>query len=261
MQRRVGTPSAWLITFLRKAFNMNKSTSITQQSLDFEFPQKRRCGRKLADITGNRYGRLVAVAYSHQNKKTLYCWLCRCDCGKECIVTYTHLKSGHTRSCGCLAVITNTTHGDSGGSKKREPEYTAFAAMLRRCSDTKSRHYPRYGGRGIRVCDEWNGFEYYPSFLAHVGRRPSDQHSLDRYPNLDGNYEPGNVRWATREEQAQNTSKNVYLTYNGLTLCLCEWARRCGFANATLNNRIKRGWDLERALTTPVQFHSKKPLE
>lgn len=98
-------------------------------------------------------------------------------------------------------------HGESAGrgqGQKPSAEYVAYLAMNQRCYYTKGKSYENYGGRGVRVADEWRGEGGFEKFLAHVGRKPSPSHSLDRYPNNDGNYEPGNVRWATRQEQSNN---------------------------------------------------------
>lgn len=132
-------------------------------------------------------------------------FLCRCECGNEKIVDGPSLRIGASRSCGCLIGDTAkrvlTKHGDNRGNKP-VPEYVAWTSMKNRCTNQKCGRYDDYGGRGIRVCPEWTAS--YEAFLVHVGRRPGPEYSLDRYPDNDGNYEPGNVRWATREQQRIN---------------------------------------------------------
>ncbi len=117
--------------------------------------------------------------------------------------------------------------------------------MLTRCENPRCEAYPRYGGRGIEVCKRWQTFE---NFLADMGPRPSADHSIDRIEN-DGNYEPGNCRWATDAEQNQNTRSNRLLTYAGRTQPLSVWAREFGIRRETVRERLKAGWDVERALT------------
>lgn len=118
----------------------------------------------------------------------------------ECIknARYRGLCTGHFRELHPEAVQT---------LRDFEPEYGIYKLMLKRCSNPNDSHYHRYGGRGIKVCDEWKGRGGYSRFLSHVGRRPSPKYSVDRINN-NGNYEPGNVRWATKHEQAANTSRN-----------------------------------------------------
>jgi len=130
---------------------------------------------------------------------------CRCECGAEKIVDGPSLRIGASRSCGCLigdtAKRVRTKHGDNRGNKP-VPEYVAWTSMKNRCTNPNCERYEIYGGRGITVCARW--MESYAAFLEDVGRRPGPEYSLDRYPDNDGNYEPGNVRWATREQQRAN---------------------------------------------------------
>ena len=122
----------------------------------------------------------------------------------------------------------------------------SWQAMWERCTRTKHRHWKDYGGRGIKVCERWESLE---NFIADVGRRPSATHSIDRIDN-DGNYEPGNVRWATRVEQHRNKRTNHLLTFNGETLPISEWAERTGLGKTTIRQRIHRGWPVADALST-----------
>lgn len=158
------------------------------------------------DRVGQRYGRLLVTGgpekRHHPSGDFSFYWACKCDCGAVTNVSGRALGGGLTKSCGCLnsenRAKNRLTHGGS-----YTPEFRAWAGMIYRCYNaTSNASFPDYGGRGIRVCDEWR--DDFAAFLAHVGPRPSPKHSIDRYPNNDGNYEPGNVRWATREQQIAN---------------------------------------------------------
>lgn len=126
-------------------------------------------------------------------------------------------------------------------------ERRAWCGMRARCRNQNNTSWHNYGGRGISVCERWQTFE---NFIADLGPRPSPLHSLERVNN-DGNYEPGNVVWATRKEQAQNTRQVRRLSFNGETLTISDWARKLGVRVHTICTRLARGWSLERALTTP----------
>lgn len=151
------------------------------------------------DMTGKRFGRLVAVCAVEKRVRGILVWNCRCDCGQVAEVPGPYLRCGSTKSCGCIAsermTRLNYRHG-----KRYTPEYRAWRSMMERCNNADHPAYHNYGGRGIVVCDEWRSFI---SFFNDVGKRPSDSHSLDRINNNCGYYK-GNVRWATKSEQAMN---------------------------------------------------------
>jgi hypothetical protein len=199
---------------------------------------------------GNRFGRLVVLREVNSvrtpNGTLVRCVECECDCGVVKEFRLCQLRNGHTKSCGCLklddCVKRFTTHGGSG-----TPEYRVWAALIQRCRNSNDSAYQNYGERGIRVCDRWGSFE---NFMADMGERPSPDHSIDRINN-DGNYEPGNCRWATMAEQSRNTRVNVLITHDGETLCVAEWAERYGIPQERLNGRLKSGWDFEKAVSTP----------
>jgi hypothetical protein len=156
--------------------------------------------RKAKDLTGQRFGRLIALEPT--KKRTSYgsvVWCCLCDCGNECFVSAGALQKENTKSCGCLArnllIKRNTVHRMS-----KTRIYKIWISMIQRCENPKDKAYKRYGGRGISVCERWHKFE---NFYKDVGDPPESK-SLDRWPDNDGKYEPLNFRWATPEMQAAN---------------------------------------------------------
>jgi hypothetical protein len=136
----------------------------------------------------------------------------------------------------------NKTHGLTNTS-----EYQAWLRMKSRCNNPQNQDFARYGGRGIKVCKRW--MDSFENFYADMGPRPRGA-SLDRYPNNDGDYAPGNTRWANQKQQCRNRSNNRLLTHNGITMCMADWADRLGIKFSILNDRINRyGWSVERALS------------
>jgi hypothetical protein len=162
-------------------------------------------------MSGERFGRLVVIQSAERDKWRNLLWECQCDCGGFTLVTMHNLRSGNTRSCGCLkreALARSTLHGEGD---KPTVEYKTWEAMIRRCESPKAVNFKDYGGRGIKVCAEWRAD--YRRFLVDMGRRPSQRHSIDRIEN-DGNYEPGNCRWATRSEQNSNKRRGNREAFN-----------------------------------------------
>lgn len=147
------------------------------------------------------------------------------------------------------------THGESVGYSK-SAEVQAWANMKQRCYNDKIREYKHYGGRGITVCDRWlNDFK---AFLSDLGRRPSRKHSLDRHPNKDGNYEPGNVRWANVKEQQRNKRNNVFIAALGESKTVAEWGEIWGVRQETILSRMKRGWPNGIAVSRPTRAWKRK---
>lgn len=209
-------------------------------------------GKTLA--IGERFGRLTVLSFvgsRHMWNTSVRLWLCACECGATVEVAQKQLTQGSTKSCGCLKKTIgelNRTHGE-GGRGHVTPEYNAWMLMRRRCNAPSPAERDNYKGRGIMVCERWSSYEV---FLADVGRRPTPRHSLDRINN-DGNYEPGNVRWATRVEQAANKRNTKLIEFSGERHVAAEWGRITGIPGTAISRRLRAGWEVEKALTQPFR--------
>jgi hypothetical protein len=198
-------------------------------------------GRRLIDISGHRFGRWTVLKFSGSKL-----WECLCDCGRKSEIRGTDLRRGRSTQCKSCSNGENTrVHGQSVGNKTKA--YKAWKGMIFRCTNPTAASYPRYGGRGIQVCTRWRSS--FVDFLSDVGAPPGPDYSLDRIDN-DGNYEPGNVRWATLVQQRRNNSYVRPLTLNGETMLLIDWAKRIGISEHALSRRLRFGWSVEKALTT-----------
>lgn len=203
------------------------------------------------DLTGQRFGRLTVVAVIRGNSKGRLKWECRCDCGGS-TTTPTHcLRGGHTQSCGCLQRERTSAAARREHRIIDHPLYRLWSGLKSRCLNPNATGYDRYGGRGITICDRWLNFE---NFVSDIGPRPSSQHSLDRI-ECEGDYEPGNCRWATPEEQNNNTRVATVVTYKGKRMRLHEaWQESgCVVPKKTAYRRLRLGWSADRALSTNIQ--------
>ena len=204
---------------------------------------------KSIDIIGKKFGRLTVVEFSHSKGYEKY-YSCRCDCGKTKTVLKGNLLNGKTKSCGCyqkeMAIKANLL------PENRRKLHDIFRHMKSRCYDPKNNRYDRYGGRGIKICDEWlNDVESFCDWALLNGYK--DGLTIDRI-DVNSDYCPQNCRWVTQQEQSLNTTRNVYISYKGETKTLKEWANELGIKNTTLHNRIKYyGWPIERAFETPTR--------
>ena len=201
--------------------------------------------RRMEFLSGKKFGRLTVEKFEYCGPNGHAYWRCKCDCGNYKVVRASHLKSGNVISCGCAQ--TRKTHG---GTNSRI--YPIWNNMKQRCSNPNSIEFHLYGGRGIAVCEEWrNSFKHFRDWAFSNGYR--DDLTIDRKDN-NGPYCPENCRWATMREQANNTRRTRFLTYNGETHSVSEWARILGINQSTLNMRLnKYNWSVEDALSRGVR--------
>lgn len=192
---------------------------------------------------GVRFGRLVVTSKSSKSSSGKQRFLCTCDCGKDLVVVSNSLVTGRTKSCGCLSKETSLTVNKTHG-KSQTGTYRIWSGMISRCHNEKNKSYAKYGAKGISVCAQWrSSFE---DFLASVGERPSPNLSLDRHPNNKGNYEPGNVRWATAKEQARNMSRNRFILFRGKEMILAEACELAGVSHSLARYRLSRGLSIDQ---------------
>lgn len=172
-------------------------------------------------------------------------FLCLCDCGKTFESDGRHLRSGGTKSCGCIgrenARKASTTHGMS-----KTKEFNVWHSMKSRCNNPNVKEYPFYGGRGIKVCERW--FNSFENFIADMGLCPSG-YSIERI-DVNGDYSPENCKWIPRNDQSKNLRSNRVLTVNGVSKIMSEWAKDNGLTSQHIYTRLKRGWSVEEAVMT-----------
>ena len=217
-------------------------------------------GRKAIDIAGRTFTRLTVVERGGYDRTGAILWHCQCACGMRKDVAGHLLRRGQVKSCGCLRAEKGAfylaafaasgrhgrlRHGDARAGNEA-PEWRAWHSIKRRCDTTVAWLFPDYAGRGIGICEAWR--LSYERFLSDVGRRPGNGYTLDRIDN-DGNYEPGNVRWATLKEQARNRRNSCYIQRGDECKTLAEWAEITGVKNTTIRARLRAGWPAAKALT------------
>lgn len=203
------------------------------------------------DIIDKKFGRLTVLKYVESESKDSM-FLCKCDCGTEKVVRGTHLKNGKILSCGCLQKErTSKAHIKHNLSDSRI--YKIYKGIIKRCYKSNDPAYKNYGGRGIKVCDEWlKDFMSFYNWAINNGYK--EDLTIDRI-DVDGNYEPSNCRWVNKKIQSRNTRRNHYITYNGETHCISEWAEITNLPQSAIKHRINRDkWSIERALTTPLRI-------
>lgn len=198
------------------------------------------------DFANQRFGRLVALKKVGKNERGQSRWLCKCDCGNMVTVTASNLKPYGKKNFGCGCQMgKNIKHG-----LIHTRLYNIWAKIKERCSNPYNKDFPRYGGRGIFICEEWQEFKVFYDWAMENGYDDSLQ--IDR-KNNDGPYSPDNCRWVTVKTNSNNKRNNHFITYNGETKTIAQWGELLGIKHQTLRSRIvTRGWDVERAFTTPI---------
>lgn len=205
------------------------------------------------EIIGEKFGRWTVLKNAGKNKYGALLVDCECECGVRKKIRGSHLTAGKILSCGCYQeeekIKRMTIHGHTIGG--HTDEYRIWAKMRVRCTDKNSPDYHNYGGRGIIICKEW---ENYINFYNDMGERPSKEHSIDRIDN-DKGYFPGNCKWSTKKEQANNRRTNIYYEFEGERLTLGQWAAIAGIKYATLYRRLTiMKWPIDKALTIPLRY-------
>jgi hypothetical protein len=202
-------------------------------------------------LIGVKYGHLTILGVTPKRNTSKIRVSCKCDCGKITDLQLGNLVNGHTKSCGCL----RKPHGKDGTRI-----YNIWSGMIDRCCSPNYHHYQDYGGRGITVYEPWRKFvNWYDYIKSTIGEPPTPQHSIDRINN-NGNYEPGNIKWSTPKEQQNNKRTNHYVSFNGETKTLTQWAESLNITPITLWHRLTDlHWSVERALTEPIHSRKAKP--
>lgn len=200
-------------------------------------------------LLGARFTNYEVIEDGLRGKRGCHYVRAKCECGEVRVVRAAHLLTGASKSCGCrrapISRARATTHGMNG-----TPEYKTWTAIIDRCSNAKAHGFENYGGRGIVICPRWRAS--FEAFFADMGPRPAGT-SIDRI-DVNGNYEPGNCRWATQREQQNNRRDSRFIEARGERLTVADWARRLGISVDVIRARAGRlGWDAERALFTPVR--------
>lgn len=207
------------------------------------------------DLKKDKYGRWTLLSESAKTRSNHKRYLCRCECGVVRTVRMIHLKSGASKSCGCLkreicaeSGRRNRIHGNAG--ERATLTYKSWRAMTQRCCNPKNAGYSIYGAKGISVCDRWK--TSFQNFLADMGERPTASHSIDRI-NPRGQYDPANCRWATPLQQQRNRTNNTFVTIDGVRKCVTEWVEAPGsVSKSAFRRRIQSGWEPKRALFEPI---------
>lgn len=216
------------------------------------------CAMRAEDRSGERFGKLVVVGRAPQpetqkRKRTSAFWRCKCDCGNESVVEAHSLTTGNTTSCGCAWIAARDANHEKLHGLRGTRVINVWKNMIVRCTDSNSRDWPRYGGRGISVCDRWrfgeDGKHPATCFFEDMGHPPAG-HTIDRI-DVNGNYEPGNVRWADKRTQANNRRRHRWVKVLGSSMTLAECARQFKVDYETMRRKVvNKGMTAEDALAS-----------
>lgn len=210
---------------------------------------------KKRELTGKRFNMLTVESFAYIHGSHAY-WNCICDCGNKTIVCGSKLFRGTTKSCGCLGPKLSRIKNATLGGLSTSRLYRILQGMKVRCYNKNDKSYKDYGGRGISVCKEW--LEDFAAFYNWATRNGYKENlSIDRI-DVNGNYEPANCRWATAKEQANNRRSSMLITWNGETKTASEWCKERGWNRHIIPERLRKGWSLEKAMTTPKRIRGGK---
>lgn len=206
------------------------------------------CSRTvIRDLIGKKFGKLTVIKRVENDKGRNAQWLCKCECGNETLVRTERLKSGNTKSCGCLRGNINS----SGRGWRRTRLYKILMAMKARCYNKNHKSFKDYGGRGIKICDEWLN-DYVSFFNWSIENGYNDTLTIDRINN-DSNYEPENCRWVPMKVQNRNKSNCHFITYENETHCLTEWSEILGIPIHKITYRLKRGISISKKFNNALK--------
>ena len=210
-------------------------------------------GQNVVRMEGQRIGALVVLrrAPSERGKAK---WFCRCDCGMECSKFGYLLRQQRVKSCG-IGGCQWWNFLPPGNMRAHPLEWSSWASMIERCKGLEAKTKRNYLDRGITVCERWKDFK---NFFVDMGKRPTRAHTIDRYPDNNGNYEPGNCRWATKKQQAQNTRSNIFVDFMGEKIKLSELSDKITFEEPCVRGRLKNCWTLLEALCIPINKYKRK---
>jgi hypothetical protein len=201
-------------------------------------------GNRFRDLTNIRFGKLIAIKPIKKSYDTKYYWECICDCGKTKVIMSSNLVRGISTTCGCGKIKIGEITTKHGMTKTRI--FKIWAGVRKRCTNPRCKSYNHYGGRGIKISDKWNNFM---DFYNDMKEGYADNLSLDRI-NPNGNYEPGNCRWATQKTQSRNRRNNHIIEYKSESKTLAEWSEISKVPSNAIKYRIQNGWDIGKAIFT-----------
>jgi hypothetical protein len=211
---------------------------------------------KFQNLVGQKFGNAI-VLKRVANKGGRVAYLCKCDCGNEFVTTALNLKSGDTKSCGCIRAKMLSSRNERHGKSKTRL-YRIWLGIKKRCTNKNESCYKNYGGRGIKICDEW--VNNYPAFETWANANGYNENlTIDRI-DVNGNYCPNNCRWITKQEQGYNKRNSRFIEYNNKKRTVAEWAKELGINYDTIHLRLQRGWPIEKVLSRE-NYHGMKITE
>lgn len=211
----------------------------------------------IENLTGMVFGRLTVIERADDHicpsGQHIRQWKCRCSCGNTTIVSSRNLKTGNTASCGCKSTERKTKH-----NLWNSRIYKIYYGMKARCYSSATPNYNDYGGRGIKICDEWKD-DFMSFYNWSMANGYSDELSIDRI-DVDGDYSPENCRWVDKIVQANNCRNTYYVTYKGVTKPISDWCRELGLKHSVVSSRLRSGWDVNDAFEQPSEINHRNEL-